>query len=220
MSEDAPTTGPFALPATDLPLPPPTRAVLERQWADLAHAGSWWTGAERVAIVEVARAARDGRNPIAPDRLSPAAREAAASVGAEAGALTSGQVDGFVADDLSVEAYVELVGLVARTAAIDTALTGVGADPAPLPSPEPGEPLRPRRPDARRRSAWVPTVGPAGATTALTAVEAEDRAQAELHGALYLSYDEMGDLDAVKGLDRTQMELVASRTSFHNDCYF
>ena len=63
-------------------------------------------------------------------------------------------------------------------------------------------------------------VGAAGATSALSAVTAEDRAQEQLHGALYLSYFEMGNFGIEKGLNRPQMELLAARTSLVNDCYF
>ena len=63
-------------------------------------------------------------------------------------------------------------------------------------------------------------VGAAGATSALSGVSVEDRAQEQLHDALYLSYQEMGDLGIDKVLSRSQMELLAARTSLINDCFF
>lgn len=43
----------------------------------------------------------------------------------------------------------------------------------------------------------------------------------DVHGALYLTIQEMGDLEIVRdGLERAQMELVAARTSMLNDCFY
>ena len=63
-------------------------------------------------------------------------------------------------------------------------------------------------------------IGAAGATTALSSVAAEDAAQADLHGALYLHYAEMGDLTIVKDIPRWQMELAATTTSWINHCVY
>ena len=66
----------------------------------------------------------------------------------------------------------------------------------------------------------MPTVGVISPPTALQAVPTEAAVQEELHGALYLSYADMADLAAVRGLSRAQMELVAARVSYLNDCFF
>ncbi len=66
----------------------------------------------------------------------------------------------------------------------------------------------------------MPTVGAIGPVTALDAVPPEATAQAALHGALYLSYAEMADLAVVRGLTRAQLELVAARVSYLNDCFY
>lgn len=65
---------------------------------------------------------------------------------------------------------------------------------------------------------WVPTVGAIGPPSALSAVPAEAAAQEALHGVLYLSYADMADQRAERGLTRAQMELVAARVSWLNDC--
>ena len=49
---------------------------------------------------------------------------------------------------------------------------------------------------------------------------AEIAAMFALHGVLYLSLEEMMDLEVVKGLTRAQMELLAARTSLLNDCFY
>lgn len=205
--------------SNQLPVPVEIATVLDQQWRALAEPGTWWTGSERIAIAAEARAARD-EVPLARSvTIAPAAQRAAALV-----AIAPHRIDRQVVDDLEDEgldrlAYVELVGVVARVIAMDTAERGLGAGPTPLPTPQAGEPTR-ETVASRLRSAWVPMVGGAGPTTALSAVPREDRAQEELHGALYLSYAEMGDLAIVKGLARAQMETVAARTSLLNHCHF
>ena len=203
-----------------LPMPERTRAVLTQQWHQLAEPGAWWTGQQRIDIANVGRAARRDLPEPEAHSLNEVDRRAATLVSTDAGSITEATVEGFVADGLSPEHYVELVGIISRTTAIDTATIGLGNRLEPYPDAIPGAAHNTVVPGAKRRSAWVPMVGGAGATSALSAVPAEDRAQEQLHGALYLSYPEMGSYGINKGLDRTQMELLAARTSLLNDCYF
>lgn len=201
--------------AAALPVAPSVREAVGAEWADLAAPGTWLTGAQRVAAARAARAARAGQGHATYDEplLAAAARLAAAPA-----EVTEQWVDGL---GLEPQAYVEVLGVVARLVAVDTALRGLGAAELALPSPRPGAPSRQRVADARRRSAWVPTVGPASPSRVLSAVAAEHAGQARLHAALYLAYDEMSDLTITKhGLSRVQMELAAARTSLLNDCFY
>ena len=184
---------------------------IRREWKRLGQAGTWWTGAERVAMAEVARKALAGQD-TTNFMLPLAATEAAALVASNATSIAPAMLEQFEEDGLSPAAYTEIVGVVARLVAVDTAVRGTGAPEEPLPAPSPGEPSQLETEDARKRSAWVPMVGAAGAIAALTGVTAEAEAQADLHGSLYLTYDEMGDSSIVKGLTRAQLELVASKT--------
>ena len=194
---------------------------LERGWRQLTGTGTWFTSAERIAAIAEARAALD-----APDGsgtegvVDRPARDAVRTVAAGAARIDREYVERLAGDGLEVEPYVELVGVVSRAVAIDTTVRGVGASELPLPAPESGTPEGSVATAARRRSAFVPTVGAAGPPTALSAVPAEDRAQEDLHGALYLSYGEMGDATIVTGLPRWQLELIAARTSLINHCHF
>jgi len=137
--------------------------------------------------------------------------------------ITDGEVSSFAsAIQSDIEAYVELVGVVARTVAIDTTLRGIGAPLIDLGEgqAEPAQ-VQDRAPtSAKKRSAFVPTIGAAGATSALSSVRSEDIAQEDLHGALYLSYSEMSHLTIDKGIPRWQLELAAARTSLLNQCFF
>lgn len=95
-----------------------------------------------------------------------------------------------------------------------------GAELPGLPDPVEGSPTGVVATEARVQGGWVPTVGPASPPNALTLVPSEHEAMHDLHGALYLSVEGMADLDADRGLHRTQMEFVAARTSLLNECFF
>ncbi|WP_394935497.1 hypothetical protein [uncultured Ilumatobacter sp.] len=73
----------------------------------------------------------------------------------------------------------------------------------------------------------MPTIGVAFPPTILSAVPPENEAMFDVHTTLYLAPDSnpdgnsMGNMNAVReGLNRSQMEFVAARTSLLNDCFF
>ena len=103
---------------------------------------------------------------------------------------------------------------------MDTFARGIGFEAVSFPEPSSDAPDGNINERAKRRSAFVPTVGAARPTSALSLVPSENAAQADLHAGLYLSYSEMGDREIHKGLPRWQLELVAARTSLINDCQF
>jgi hypothetical protein len=139
---------------------------------------------------------------------------------AEPAAIRSSTVDGFRAAGLGDPRYVELIGVVSRLAAADGVMRTLGLPLEPLPDPVDGSPTGAVDAAAGRGPAHVPMVGGASIPQALSLVPAESAAQEDLHGPLYLTYEEMGDLAFVRGLDRTRMELVAARTSAINECFY
>ncbi len=192
---------------------------LNREWDRLASAGTWWTGAQRVAIAAVGRAAREGQpRPVVdlPDVVVTAAERLATDPHVDEQWVSS-----LAAAGLGAEAYVEVLGVVARLSAVDSFMFGIGTGgPQPLPEPRPGEPSRQLVAAAGLDGGLVPTVGRAFAPNSLSAVAAEDAALHDLHGVLYMATAEMSDLQRVRGLDRAQTEFVAARTSLLNDCFF
>lgn len=192
--------------------------LFRREWSRLALPGTWWTGPERVAIAARARHARYGDPPPAPTLPAPAAEVVDAVAACPAG-IRREWISG-IGDELGYPHYVEIVGTVSRLAAVDTFHAGIGADREPLPDPEPGAPSRAEEPIARLGPAWVPMVGTSSVTQALSLVDAESTAQEDMHGPLYLTYEGMAQLDYVGGLSRAQMEVVASRTSAVNECFY
>ena len=194
------------------------RQAFRRDWDRLALPGTWWNGFERVTIAAEVRSARYGTDQ--PDHPLPQpAQEAARVIGAQPATVRRPWVKK-VAEEIGYPQYIEITGIASRLAAIDTVHDGVGAEHEPLPEPEPGEPSRNEEPLARLGAAWVPMVGGASITQALSLVDLESVAQENLHGPLYLSYEGMAKMDYVAGLSRAQMELVAARTSALNECFY
>ncbi|NNC90967.1 MAG: hypothetical protein HKN80_00605 [Acidimicrobiia bacterium] len=209
---------PFDFVAAAVEVRTDIRRLFRREWERLASAGTWWNGRERVDIARAARRARfDGEDD--PSSLPSLAIEAAETISARPASIRRPRVDA-ITDDLGYPRYVEIVGLTSRLAAVDTFHVGLGVALEPLPEPEPGEPSRSEEPLARPGAAWVPMVGGASITQALSLVDAESVAQEDMHGPLYLTYEGMAEFDYVGGLSRAQMELVAARTSAINECFY
>lgn len=189
--------------------------VIDAQWRGLGEPGTWLDGAQRVAVVRAARS-ESSVSAAAPDSIEDVAR----LVAHRAATITAQTVDAIEASGIDRTTYVEIVGIVSRVTAIDTFERGIGRRPRALPDAVDGTPTRAMLPEARRRAGWVATVGAIGPPTALSSVGREAADQEALHDVLYLSYGGMSDLDADRGLHRTQMELVAARVSLLNDCLF
>lgn len=203
-----------------LTVPADIDGLIDRQWERLKRAGTWFTGGQRVAI---AAAARGDQGPDAPTAAATAAR----TIYVEPATITRTWLAGLEADGLTLTDYVEVLGIVSQLRTVDTFEFGVGRSARPLPEPVAGEPSRAIVADATINGGWVPTVGPAFPPSVLSSVAAENAAAMEdVHPTMYLAPSgggryTMADMAAVRdGLSRTQMELVASRTSLVNDCFF
>jgi len=157
-----------------------TNAQLEA-WQRVAAPGTWWTGAEHVAIATETRHARNcalcarraaALSPLAVagahDRLdsplSDAAVEAIHRIRTDPGRLGETWFLRLRSAGLSEEAYVELVSIVAVTTAIDTFRHAAGLEPTPLPEPEGGTPTGYRPRNARPGLCWVETLAPEDVT--------------------------------------------------------
>lgn len=194
-------------------------ALSTRHFDEFARAGVWWTGEEKLAIVATARAAMAGQP--SPEGLPAHVDEAARLVAADAIAIRREHIERWADEGMRVEAYVELVGVIARLSAIDTAAFGLGLDATALPSAVPGAPLESTVPDIEIVDGWVPTAGPAFPPTAFTAVPGATELWIDVSNVLYMPMEEMGDPAYVRdGVTRAQIELVASRTSYLNDCFY
>jgi hypothetical protein len=149
----------------------------DEAWRRLGSPGTWWTGAERLAIARECRAAVEcplcatragalspfavqGRHTIAEPSLPDAAIEAVHGMRNDSGRLGETWYSRLRAAGLSEEAFVELVSITAITVAIDTFRRGVGLSPLPLPAAEPGIPSRRRPLGAKPGTGWIATLAP------------------------------------------------------------
>lgn len=156
------------------------RADLDRErrlaWERLAAPGTWWTGAERLAIAAEARKAhscalcRRRKEALSPysvpgdhdatGALPAAAVEIVHRLATDAGRLTKKWLYSMLESGVSEEHYVEAVGVVAVITALDTLDLALGLPQRALPAPQPGAPSRHRPAGAKRDLAWVSTVAP------------------------------------------------------------
>jgi hypothetical protein len=209
-------------------------------WEHLAAPGTWWTGAERLALAGTALVAITDADPVppwigvtstgrlGPDRPVPAvADDVAYRLARHAGTMTRGVYDAAVAA-IGELPYVELCAIVSTVAAVAHFCRDIGTDVPPLPAPVDGLPTRER--PARlttARFSWVPVTEPADEVAAVvqayTAVPAENQNTWRLAGAQYMPAEEMLKPDWSRrhgGLSRAQMELVAARLTKVRECFY
>lgn len=211
--------------------PDPIRADLtdayRRAWQRLAAPGTWLTGAERVAVADETRRARDcslcrerkaALSPYAVDGehdhaglLSAPMVDAVHRITTDAGRLTESWYHSLLGEGFTTEAYVELVGVAVAVISVDRFHHALGLALEPLPQPLPGEPTRERPDDATEGEAWVPmqsgkrAAAEAGLPApsapfvirALSLVPEEVRAWQDLSAVQYLGPDEMLQLGGV-----------------------
>lgn len=207
--------------------------VLER-WAT---PGSFWTAAQRLAIVEQVRRARDA-TPLAPweapsgvdgltgdgTELPAAAVDAVWRLTNHPGTLTHSWYQQLLDRGLAAGPYVELVAVVAQANLVDRFADALDLDRPPLPPPTPGAPTGEVAPGCAVRDHWVPTAPIKGPNVikALSLLPFENGSRALLSDVHYVPDAALlGDLASGHGaLSRPQIELIAARTSTLNECFY
>lgn len=194
--------------------------VSRRTWIQVASPGTWWSGPERVAIAEAARAARIRKRTSA-DELPKAAVDVATMIGATPGYTTATWV-GDMIDVLGELRYVEAASIASRVVSIDTFTRLVGSGLEAFPQPGSGKPSQRHSDPAPRRSrAWIEMVGFASPPNAFSAVPEEAAAMNDITDNFYMPEFDMQYPDYSRmGLHRTQIETVAGVTSHANECFF
>ncbi len=224
-------------------------AIHKKQLAALGKPGTWYTGKERLVIAAEARAAccaagfqdADGGAAALRDgaELTAVARRVSRQLAASPQAFEYPVYQQALADGLTDAEYVEIVGLVSRITNFDMFARGIGADVAPLPAAEQGEPGRERPANAIEEGAWVASIpnGKRGGDIgeqlygghflpmlfrAMSLVPAELRDHIELETAQYMPLDRFFDFDYQhhEGLTRAQVEIIAGRVSAINECFY
>jgi hypothetical protein len=242
-------------PTYNIPGVPVREAILEAHrstWRRISQPGGWFDGQTRVAI------AAESRN--APSCTLCAERKAALSPYSIAGThdslgslpeeivevvhriitdparLREQWYEGILAGGMADTEYVEIVGVVCSTVAVDTFADTMGVPRPALPTPESGEPSRQRPSGVKPGHAWVPWIAPEDASgpeadlydggtsnirRALMLVPDEQRGFFELVYAQYLSGSEITDFGTdCRAITRAQIELIAGRVSALNQCVY
>lgn len=148
-------------------------------WQRLGHAGSWWTGAQRIAIAQETRNAltcafcAERKQALSPygvagqhehsGSLPDRATDAVHRIITDQGRITRAYVDDNAANGLSKEAYVELVGVVVAVFSIDEFHRALGIPVEPLPSAQAGEPDHYKPAVLTEDMGFVPTIPTDGA---------------------------------------------------------
>jgi len=205
---------------------------------EIAAAGDWLTGAERVAVWREARDARtnvldqarrtaispnavDGEHP-ATAELSAPAMEVVHRTASDPGRLTRRWAEEQISV-LGEEAYTESVGVTAIVAVLDRFDRAMGRPERPLPEPIGGEPSRVRPDDVGDVGAWVSqSTGPtrANVSRTLSLVPTTNRAWRGLVDTHYSRGGEFMNLRWEFALSRPQTELVAARTTALCECFY
>ncbi|MBT8146219.1 MAG: hypothetical protein KJN90_05155 [Gammaproteobacteria bacterium] len=152
--------------------------------------------------------------------------------------ITRQWVEGLPEQGISTEAYVELTGIVVCVFSIDEFHRALGLEIEPLPEPQSGSPDHYRPPQAESGAGFVPMLPREGLTgkeadlwpggrsanviRALSLVPAAVKDWLAVSSAQYLPVTAMGNYVKHEGraINRMQMELVASRVSAINECFY
>jgi hypothetical protein len=167
---------PIAVEGQLLPVRESLLAAIEEAWRRLAAPGTWWSGAERLAIAAETRNAAGCRHCRARKAsLSPysiegrhdslgslpaVAVEAIHRLSTDASRITERWVREIADSGLGEECYIEIVSIVATVTGLDTFDHALGRPLRPLPASVAGPPSRQRPSGARRNLAWVATLAP------------------------------------------------------------
>ncbi len=192
--------------------------AFRREWVRLALPGAMLTGVQRVEAAGVVRAGQAGERPRA-EHLEACLVTFVELLSADPAAMDESLVAG-LGSDLGYATVVEAVGITSRLAAVDGFHRAMGIPLEDLPQPSDGNPTGEVHPTPTTGNGWVPKATPGSIVDALSLIPADASAQEDLHGPLYLTYEEMSDRRFVRGLNRAQLELIAARTSSINDCFY
>jgi hypothetical protein len=225
----------------DLPLSDELRSAHATALATIAAPGPYWTGRDRLAMVETARASLDctlcaerkaaispnavSGNHDGPAEFEPLMVDAIHCIRTDPGRLTRSWFD-TVTGQISQGEYLEMVSVVNTSVIIDTLHQSLGLPLAALPDPVPGDPTNEPEGDAVDEGAWVPIMRAPRemSDTGLPRVPNIARAMGLVPAAVSLFFGAFRPHYALKdiqlSISQTQAELVASRVSALNQCFY
>jgi hypothetical protein len=173
-----------------------------RGWDHIGLPGTWWSGADRVAVAAETRNAvncrlcRERKEALSPAAVSGShdslgelpenVVEVVHRVRTDPARLTRSWFESCIQSGLTPEQYVETASVVVHVVSVDTFARGIGISPLPLPSPASGAPTEKRPNGAKPGPAWVPWIEAADLTEAEPEIYPRGRPPANIHKAMSL----------------------------------
>jgi len=181
-----------------------------------------------------------GRHDVRTENMSSARIELIHKLVTDPGRITRVWVDALMTDGMTDIEYVEIAGLVSAVLVVDTFHAAMGMSLRSLPEPVAGAPSGARPRTAESEDAYVPMVPVDGLADdyadlydtrhwvpnvhrAFSLVPAATRLASDLMRSHYFPYDlvpRYTDADHDYPINKMQIELVASRVSLNNDCFY
>jgi hypothetical protein len=209
----------FEINGSPVPVRQDLRDAYGKIWSHLADPGPTLTGKQRVGLAAYVRASRRGDTPPWVDLPAPVL-DLAARLYADPGSI-DGSIVGAAADDGGDPMTVEIISIVSMLSAVDGAHRGLTSSLEPLPTPKAGAPTGDITEGLKRRRTHVPM--PAGAiNVAFDLLPEVGQVFQDSFGPQYMTGLEMASdrFQRTPGLNRAQMEIISSRTSMHNRCFY
>jgi len=167
------------------------------------------------------------------DCLLPAGRDLIARIVHDPAGIQDLPSEEILGDSLTIDEYVELSAIAAKVVAIDLLCVGLGAPLLPMPHAGAGNPTRVRPGAAQDLGARVPMLTAEDLTLEIgpgvyhvnvrrghSLIPEEAALQNTLIEALYVPDLLTHGLAGRRGLDRVQLEAMATRVSALNRCYY
>ena len=233
---------------SDYSVTPEISALHANELDSFTQNGTWGSATQRAAIASTARNARsaaglqiaapDGENDLS--ELPDAALELARELALGGTAIDRDYFKRITGEGVTEGAYVEIVSVVSRLVNLDVFARGIGMSPQPLGNiSDLGKPSFERPKEAIDEGFFTASIpsAPAGGAIAeslygespagnilrsLSLVPAEARRVIDLVANQYFSGPKFMDLagDTGYALSRAQIEVVASKVSAHNRCFY
>jgi hypothetical protein len=218
------------------------RQAHTQSWQTIGHAGDFFTGAERVAMVETARAAvscdlcrrrKEALSPYSvdgqhdgPKTLPEEIVDLIHRIRSDPGRLTKTWFDNVTANHISTQQYVEIVSVVTTSVIIDTLHQTLGLELPELPEPSAGEPRGQFNASAVDIGGWVPVLDAPQdlAHHGLPHVPNIARSMGLVPSAVELFFTAFRPhyslSDIHLSISQAQAEFVAARVSSINECFY
>ena len=209
----------FVFPGAPVQVRADLRYAYINTWAHFARPGPTLTGHQRLNLLAMVREANEG-NPGAEGWWDENLGLLAATLYSTPN-LVNGDLVAKAISAVGDAQTVETIAIVSMLASIDGTHRALGAEAEPLPTPEDGTPTGKVTAGLKRRRAHVP-MPPGPIPSSLDLLPDEGAAFQALFGPQYMTNAEMmlDDFRRMPGLNRAQMELISTRTSVHNECFY